>query len=189
MSAHLPERMQFLDEPLSHRLGIDKQHMGILVVVNRIVASSEALAHSAPMPAFLNSEPEPKRSEYVLRPIAIRQAATEQAAGFAVLSARVGSSADNRLGGWHSYRASKAALNMLVRNFAIELAVRNSQVIVGSIHPGTVETALSKPFQRSVPQGELFQPEQSAAHILSVMDQLSAADSGGLFAWNGERIP
>jgi NAD(P)-dependent dehydrogenase (short-subunit alcohol dehydrogenase family) len=108
---------------------------------------------------------------------------------FAALSARVGSIADNRLGGWHSYRASKAALNMLVRNFAIELVARNPQGIVVSIHPGTVETALSKPFQRSVPQGKLFQPDQSAAQILSVIDQVSAADSGGLFAWNGERIP
>lgn len=108
---------------------------------------------------------------------------------FAVLSARVGSIADNRLGGWHSYRASKAALNMLVRNFGIELAARNPQGIVVSIHPGTVETALSKPFKRSVPQGKLFQPDQSAAHILSAIDQLSAVDSGGLFAWNAERIP
>jgi len=108
---------------------------------------------------------------------------------FAVLSARVGSISDNRLGGWHSYRASKAALNMLVRNFAIELSVRNPQGVVVSIHPGTVETRLSKPFKKSVPQGKLFQPDQSAAHIMSVIDQLSAADSGGLFAWNGERIP
>jgi NAD(P)-dependent dehydrogenase (short-subunit alcohol dehydrogenase family) len=108
---------------------------------------------------------------------------------FAVLSARVGSVSDNRLGGWHSYRASKTALNMLVKNFAIELTARNRQGIVASIHPGTVETALSKPFRRSVPQGKLFQPEESAAHILSVIDQLSVADSGELFAWNGERIP
>ncbi len=108
---------------------------------------------------------------------------------FAVLSARVGSISDNRLGGWHSYRASKAALNMLVQNFAIELSVRNPQGIVVSIHPGTVETALSKPFKKSVPQGKLFQPGQSAAYIMSVIDQLSVPDSGGLFAWNGERIP
>jgi NAD(P)-dependent dehydrogenase (short-subunit alcohol dehydrogenase family) len=108
---------------------------------------------------------------------------------FAVLSARVGSIADNRLGGWHSYRASKAALNMLVRNFAIELASRNPHGIAVAIHPGTVDTILSKPFQRGVPQAKLFLPDQSAANILSVIDQLSAADSGGLFAWNGERIP
>jgi NAD(P)-dependent dehydrogenase (short-subunit alcohol dehydrogenase family) len=108
---------------------------------------------------------------------------------FAVLSARVGSIGDNRLGGWHSYRASKAALNMLVQNFAIELKARNPRSIVTAIHPGTVETALSKPFMKSVSKGKLFQPEQSAAHILSVIDNLLPPDSGGLFAWNGERIP
>ena len=108
---------------------------------------------------------------------------------FAALSARVGSISDNRLGGWHSYRASKAALNMLVKNFAIELAARNRHGIVVSIHPGTVETALSEPFKKSVPEGRLFQPDQSAAHILSVIDQISASDSGEQFAWNGERIP
>lgn len=108
---------------------------------------------------------------------------------FAVLSARVSSIADNRLGGWHSYRASKAALNMLVQNFAIELKAGNPCGIVTGIHPGTVETALSEPFMKNVPKGKLFQPQQSAVHILSVIDNLSAADSGGLFAWDGERIP
>jgi NAD(P)-dependent dehydrogenase (short-subunit alcohol dehydrogenase family) len=108
---------------------------------------------------------------------------------FAALSARVGSITDNRLGGWHSYRASKAALNMLFRNFAIEFAGRNRQGIVVTIHPGTVDTVLSRPFQRGVPQGRLLEPKQSAAHILSVLDSLSPQDSGGLFAWSGERIP
>lgn len=107
---------------------------------------------------------------------------------FAALSARVGSIADNRSGGWHSYRASKAALNMLIKNFAIELAPRHPQGIVVAIHPGTVDTALSRPFQRNVPPGRLLQPRQSAAHILSVIDSLSPADSGGLFAWSGERL-
>ena len=105
------------------------------------------------------------------------------------LSARVGSIGDNRLGGWHSYRASKAALNMLFRNFAIEFAGRNPQGIVVTVHPGTVDTALSKPFQRGVSPAKLLEPKQSAAHILSMLDGLSPQDSGGLFAWNGERIP
>lgn len=108
---------------------------------------------------------------------------------FAVLSARVGSITDNRLGGWHSYRASKAALNMIVRNLAIEFATRNPKGIVAAVHPGTVDTALSKPFQRGVPIGKLTQPLDSAASILSVLDGLSSADSGGLFAWDGERLP
>ena len=107
---------------------------------------------------------------------------------FAGLSARVGSITDNRLGGWHSYRASKAALNMLFRNFAIEFATKNPEGIVVTIHPGTVDTALSRPFQRGVPQDRLFDPQRSAREILCVLDGLSPSDSGGLFAWSGERI-
>ena len=108
---------------------------------------------------------------------------------FAGLSAKVGSIADNRLGGWHSYRASKAALNMLIRNFAIEFATKNPHGIVVAVHPGTVDTALSRPFQRGVPEDRLFDPEHSAKAILGVLDGLSPRDSGGLFAWSGERIP
>lgn len=112
----------------------------------------------------------------------------DRRAVFAGLSARVGSITDNRLGGWHSYRASKAALNMLFRNFAIEFATRNRQGIVVTVHPGTVDTALSRPFQRHVPQKTLLEPQQSAAHILAVLAALSPADSGGLFAWSGEKL-
>jgi NAD(P)-dependent dehydrogenase (short-subunit alcohol dehydrogenase family) len=108
---------------------------------------------------------------------------------FAALSARVGSIGDNALGGWHSYRASKAALNMLVRNFAIELAARNRDAIAVALHPGTVDTALSRPFQRGVPAERLFAPEVSAAHLLRVIEGLGPSDSGGLFAWDGQRIP
>ncbi len=108
---------------------------------------------------------------------------------FAALSARVGSITDNGLGGWHSYRASKAALNMLMKTFALELARRNPQAIVASLHPGTVDTALSEPFQRNVVAGKLFTPETSAAALLHVIEGLTPADSGGLFAWDGARIP
>ena len=106
----------------------------------------------------------------------------------AVLSARVGSISDNALGGWHSYRASKAALNMLVRNCAIELARTRPKSIAVTLHPGTVDTALSQPFQRGVPQNKLFTPDQSAGYLLDVIDGLESADSGGLFAWDGQRI-
>lgn len=108
---------------------------------------------------------------------------------FAALSARVGSIGDNRLGGWHSYRASKAALNMLIKTFAIELAQRNPDGIAVALHPGTVDTALSKPFQRGVPPEKLFSAERSAAALLDVIKSLTPADSGGLFAWDGQRIP
>ncbi|OYW48680.1 MAG: short-chain dehydrogenase [Novosphingobium sp. 28-62-57] len=108
---------------------------------------------------------------------------------FAALSARVGSISDNRMGGWHSYRASKAALNMLVRNFAIELGRTNPAAVAVALHPGTVDTPLSAPFQRGVPSEKLFPPERSAAHLLDVIAGLTPADSGKLFAWDGAEVP
>lgn len=107
----------------------------------------------------------------------------------AALSARVGSISDNRLGGWHSYRASKAALNMILRNLAIELARTHRDAIVAGLHPGTVDTALSVPFQKGVTPGKLFTPEHSAARMLEVLDTLTPADSGNVFAFDGARIP
>lgn len=108
---------------------------------------------------------------------------------FATLSARVGSIEDNRLGGWHAYRASKAALHMLVRTFAIELRQRNPGAACVALHPGTVDTALSKPFQGGVEPAKLFTPDQSAAALLGVLDGLTPADSGRAWAWDGAPIP
>ena len=108
---------------------------------------------------------------------------------FAAISARVGSIGDNRLGGWHSYRASKAALNMLLRNFAIEMARLNKTSLVVGLHPGTVDTALSAPFQSNVAEGKLFAPDYSAERMLSVLDGLGSDASGSVFAWDGQRIP
>lgn len=120
---------------------------------------------------------------------ALGHLAGRRKAVFAALSARVGSIEDNRLGGWHAYRASKAALNMLVKSFAIELARRNPRAICASLHPGTVDTALSKPFQSGVAAEKLFSPDASAAHLLAVIDGLQPEDSGRLIAWDGARIP
>lgn len=108
---------------------------------------------------------------------------------FAVISARVGSIGDNRLGGWHSYRVSKAALNQIMRNFAIELGRRNKRAVAVALHPGTVETPLSAPFRASVPDDRLFTPDHSAECLLRVIDGLKAKDSGGFFAWDGQAIP
>lgn len=107
---------------------------------------------------------------------------------FAALSARVGSIGDNRLGGWTSYRASKAALNMVLKTFAIEHGRRRKQSIVVGLHPGTVDTGLSKPFSGNVPDDKLFTPAQSANYLLDVIDGLEPEDSGGVFAWDGQRI-
>lgn len=108
---------------------------------------------------------------------------------FAAISARVGSISDNRLGGWHAYRASKAALNMLVKNLALELARTHPQAIAVTLHPGTVDTALSAPFQRGLAEGKLFTPAFSAGALLGVLEGLTPAESGGLFAWDGARVP
>lgn len=108
---------------------------------------------------------------------------------FAALSARVGSIEDNRSGGWYGYRASKAALNMLVKTLALELARRNPQGVCVALHPGTVDTGLSRPFQRGVAAERLFEPDTAAAHLLRVIDGLTRADSGQVFAWDGSRIP
>lgn len=108
---------------------------------------------------------------------------------FACLSARVGSIEDNRLGGWHAYRASKAALNMLVRTCAVELRQRNPSALCVALHPGTVDTRLSQPFQGNVDAAKLFTPTVSAVAMLGVLDRLTPADSGRLFAWDGQAIP
>ncbi len=112
----------------------------------------------------------------------------EGRAVFAALSARVGSIGDNRLGGWYGYRASKAALNMLLRTLAIELARKRPDAVCVGLHPGTVDTALSRPFQRNVPTDKLFTPADSARSLLRVLDKLDPEDSGGCFAWDGQRI-
>lgn len=107
---------------------------------------------------------------------------------FAAISARVGSISDNRLGGWYGYRASKAALNMMIRNLSIEWSRINKRSIVVALHPGTVDTALSQPFQANVPKGKLFDKDRSALQLLDVLDDLKPADSGKFFAWDGAEI-
>jgi NAD(P)-dependent dehydrogenase (short-subunit alcohol dehydrogenase family) len=108
---------------------------------------------------------------------------------FATLSARIGSIGDNRLGGWHSYRASKAAQNMIVKNLSIEASMKWPGLVCVALHPGTVDTGLSKPFTSRTPRERLFTAEQSCTYLCSVMERLGPKDSGGLFAWDGQPIP
>jgi NAD(P)-dependent dehydrogenase (short-subunit alcohol dehydrogenase family) len=108
---------------------------------------------------------------------------------FAVLSARVGSIADNRLGGWYGYRASKAALNQFVRTLAIELGRQRPEAVCVALHPGTVDTALSHPFQTGSTNQKVFSPAYSAERVLAVTDALTAAHTGQFFAWDGQSIP
>ncbi|MEM9738612.1 MAG: SDR family NAD(P)-dependent oxidoreductase [Pseudomonadota bacterium] len=108
---------------------------------------------------------------------------------FAALSARVGSISDNRMGGWHAYRASKAALNMLIRNYAVEVGRRNADFIAVGLHPGTVDTNLSKPFQGNVPDKKLFTPNYSAGALLDVIDDLTPENTGNVYDFNGKLVP
>jgi NAD(P)-dependent dehydrogenase (short-subunit alcohol dehydrogenase family) len=106
---------------------------------------------------------------------------------FATLSARVGSIGDNRLGGWYSYRASKAALNQLVRTAAIELRRRRPEAICVALHPGTVDTSLSSPFCKS--DLDVQSPDIAAQRLIAVLDRLDAADSGEFLDHHGNSVP
>jgi NAD(P)-dependent dehydrogenase (short-subunit alcohol dehydrogenase family) len=108
---------------------------------------------------------------------------------FASLSAKVGSISDNRLGGWYAYRAAKAAQNQISRTLSIEWARARRNVIVVSLHPGTTDTDLSRPFQANVPPGKLFDVTRSVRQLLVVIDKLQSKDTGQFFGWDGERIP
>jgi NAD(P)-dependent dehydrogenase (short-subunit alcohol dehydrogenase family) len=109
----------------------------------------------------------------------------------ACLSAKVGSISDNRLGGWYSYRMSKAALNMGIKNMSLELKTRTrGKVMCVALHPGTVKTSLSKPFQKTVAADKLFEPEYSADKLLQVIEKLDTTSSNGLLlSYDGEVIP
>ena len=107
---------------------------------------------------------------------------------FASLSARVGSISDNRLGGWYGYRAAKAAQNQFLKTMAIELARLNPSSIVLALHPGTTDTALSRPFQAGVAAEKLFTTEFVATRLLQLIADATPADSGSFVAWDGQTI-
>ena len=113
----------------------------------------------------------------------------DRATVFAALSARVGSIADNATGGWYGYRASKAALNMIIRTAAIEHARSHPLGVCVAVHPGTVATPLSRPFIGQTPPTRLFTPQVAAGHILRVLDGLGPEGTGGFYAWDGAAIP
>ncbi len=108
---------------------------------------------------------------------------------FAAISARVGSISDNRLGGWHAYRASKAALNMMLKTISIEWQRANPHSVCIGLHPGTVDTDLSKPFQRGVPPEKLFTPEHSATMLVGVLENATSEQTGGVFDYAGKKVP
>ncbi len=107
----------------------------------------------------------------------------------AAISAKLGSIGDNQLGGWYGYRASKAALNMLMRNVAIEYHRTSPWTIVVMLHPGTTDTRLSQPFQKNVPAEKLFSVEHTVTQLLEVIENLEQGDSGEFFSWDGSHLP
>lgn len=112
----------------------------------------------------------------------------DQRSVFAILSARVGSISDNRLGGWYAYRASKAAVNMFIKTASIEASRRQKKAIIVGLHPGTVASPLSQPFQKNVVPEKLFTPEYSTKKLMNVIQNLGIEDSGKVFAWDGKSI-
>ena len=103
------------------------------------------------------------------------------------LTARVGSISDNVLGGWHSYRSSKSALNMMIKNLSIELKRLNKEHVVIGIHPGTVKSNLSEPFLRHV-KHDVFSPEESVGFMTKVINEITYKDSGKCFDFSGKVI-
>ncbi|MBN3910731.1 MAG: SDR family NAD(P)-dependent oxidoreductase [Nostoc sp. NMS1] len=108
---------------------------------------------------------------------------------FASISAKLGSISDNKLGGWYGYRASKAALNMLMRTAAIEYKRSCPKALIVTLHPGTTDTRLSRPFQGNVSAEKLFSVERTVTQLLTVIEQLQEGDSGQFFSWDGSRLP
>lgn len=112
----------------------------------------------------------------------------QQPTTLACISAKVGSIGDNRIGGWYGYRASKTALNMMIKNFSIELQRRASNLRLFAVHPGTTDTDLSKPFQQHLPQGQLKTQSECAQQLISTLITTQAA-SGSFLNWDGAILP
>ncbi|MGO3739628.1 MAG: SDR family NAD(P)-dependent oxidoreductase [Marinomonas foliarum] len=106
----------------------------------------------------------------------------------ALFSARIGSISDNKIGGWYSYRSSKAALNMLIQTSSVEYARRAKNVKLIAFHPGTTDTPLSKPFQRSVPKDKLFTADFVATQLLSIMENVTMDNKAAYLDWNNQAI-
>ena len=105
------------------------------------------------------------------------------------MSARVGSIGDNSTGGWLSYRGSKTALNQMTKTMSLEFERRRQKVASILLHPGTVDTDLSKPFQKNVPEGKVFPRDRAVRQLLEIIDRTSMAANGKYYAWDGSEIP
>eukprot|EP00127_Corallochytrium_limacisporum_P000632 Clim_evm31s22 gene=Clim_evmTU31s22 len=107
----------------------------------------------------------------------------------ASISARVGSISDNGIGGWYSYRASKAALNQMNKCLAVEVGRNKKSLCTIVLHPGTVDTDLSAPYQKGVPEGKVFTKEYSVDQMMKICNAVDEEDSGKFYAWDGKEVP
>ena len=188
-------RFDLLDEPsiAAAAAGLEGP-LHLAIVATGVLSDGQALR---PEKTWRSLDPDALARAYAVNAIGpaliakhlLPRLARRESAVFAALSARVASITDNRLGGWHAYRAAKAALNMLIRNCAIELAARDATAVCVALHPGTVDTALSRPFQAGVKAEALYTPEHGARALLHVIDGLTAERTGRLIAWDGADIP
>jgi len=155
-----------------------------------------------------NSEYSPEKStrqidrEYMLKSIEINTLPTmlfakyltkafrhQEHSVFATISARVGSIEENYLGGWYSYRASKAALNQILKTLSIEWSRNLKNVCVAALHPGTTDTKLSAPFHRNVPESQIFSPDKSVIHIGELVKKMTPDQTGQFWSFDGEKLP
>ncbi len=113
----------------------------------------------------------------------------ESASIIAFMSARLGSISDNKLGGWYSYRSSKTALNMLIKPLSIELSYSNKNAICVGLHPGTVDTQLSKPFTQKIKNKKVFTKEEAAEYLIKALNNIDHKDTGNIIDWRGEAVP
>jgi len=113
----------------------------------------------------------------------------KQASRFIVLSAMVGSISDNKLGGWYGYRSSKAALNMMLKTASIEVARTNKMACLVTVHPGTTQGVLSKPYAGGVSNDKYYTAERSAQRIWALAQRLTAEQTGSFFNWDGSILP
>ncbi|MFN7002717.1 MAG: SDR family NAD(P)-dependent oxidoreductase [Roseinatronobacter sp.] len=173
------------------------QHLGALDgPFSRIIIATGALEIDSHTPekALKHLNAEGMAAQFALNTIgpalvmkyALRLLPKDTPAVVAALSARVGSIGDNRAGGWHSYRASKAALNQIIRGAAIELGRSHPQTICVALHPGTVATPFTEKYLGRHPA---VPPDDAAANLLRVMDGLSPDQSGEFFDWAGKPVP
>ena len=179
---------------MTDEASVESRLSGLEPPFDRIIVATGALEleGNAPEKSIRQLSPEAMMQQFRLNSVGpalvvkhgIRLLPRDRRSVLAVLSARVGSIGDNRLGGWYSYRASKAALNQVIKTGAIELARSHKEAVCVALHPGTVAT----PFTADFNAPHKLAAAESAAHLLSVLDGLTASDTGSFYDWRGEPV-